>query len=81
MMRVARLGLGGAIMSRAGSSRDWIELLQECLESRHVGTQIATAARLIGEQDGVRNGIDLVERVARATQPPRPDQSERRERR
>src|SRR5690606_22493625 len=45
-MRIARLGLGGAVMSVWIDGREWAALLSDTLDSGHVRTQLATAKRL-----------------------------------
>lgn len=63
-MRIARLGLGGAIMSRTLSGESWAEMLRQVLGSRHVQAQLQTAKHLIAMQDSVRNAGLIVQQVA-----------------
>jgi rhamnosyltransferase subunit B len=64
-MRIARLGLGAAILSDRYGGEDWAALLERTLASRHVATQLATAAAFIAREDGCANAAELIEHHAR----------------
>jgi rhamnosyltransferase subunit B len=64
-MRIARLGLGAAILSDRHSGEDWAGLLERVLANRHISTQLSTAAALIASEDGRANVAQLVEHHVR----------------
>ena len=66
-MRIARLGLGGAIMSNKGSGEDWAHLLQTVLNSGHVKSQLNTARQLVAAQSGVANAVGVIQQVVAAS--------------
>lgn len=60
-MRIARLGLGAAILSDRNSLEEWLKLLDQALTSSHVRTQVATAAQLMEREDAIMNSIRIIE--------------------
>ncbi|MEP7007368.1 MAG: nucleotide disphospho-sugar-binding domain-containing protein [Sphingomonas bacterium] len=62
-MRVARLGLGAAVMSADYSAREVADLLNRMMDSSHVRLQLATARGLVEAEDGVENAVRIVEHV------------------
>ena len=59
-VRVAQLGLGGALLRAGTSTKQWIAVLREVLESSHVRQQIATAAGLVAQSDGTVRALAVM---------------------
>ena len=63
-VRIAQLGLGGAILRDAFSDEELDQTLERILASTHVAMQVATASSLAARGDAVERAADLLGRLA-----------------
>jgi len=59
-LRVAQLGLGGAVLGQHFSAAEWARLLRKTLESGHVQSQLRIAKALTERDDPIGSCLDML---------------------
>jgi len=59
-VRVAQLGLGGAVLRDHPPAKQVLDVLRQVLASRHVAQQVATASGLLRGQDAIGDAASLL---------------------